>query len=642
MATDRGGAWVVLAASVCGNYLHGVLVYLVGVIHAELLEKFQEDVTTTSWAGAVYSSLASLAAPLSSWIVSSYDCRTSTVVGGVLLCVGFAASAFATSVLQLLVTYGFIAGIGAGLTYTPSIMTIAFHFNRLRALASGISLAGVAVGILSGSLIAQSLIDTYGMNGAFLLIGGIALNYCVFGMFYFPTPYEGKRMRRKPSQEVLKDFEELTLEKNHQADKVTELKGQVSKNDENGTLLQETALLAENSRDCDGEKIEYEMSRGLGGGVNNSNRLPGQGRISSIHASADVQLEAEEELNSDALNAEDVSDDAHVTTHLLGDSAASPDFNGHAENKLSLSRDTCAAGSTLNSDQGEFYESEDPFRRRKCCKTTLSNHFKLSKKSEPHPNFPSHTDNERSAAAGEDLDLDLELEDTRSCKVRNTTWSRIRTRLRRDVSEITRLARNWALTCHCVSLFFIGLMASGVYLHLPAYAKMQGTSAPMAATLFVGVGIAGLVARLGVGFLATVTNVRPLLINAGAYGGQMAFSAMFGASTGGIYSLINVLTVDLVGLDDLTVATGVEIFMIGVGYIIGPPLAGVIVDSGGTYQHSFVFLGATMILACLLDVLARVVQYRHGDCQVTSQEAHTKVRKETKKSQTADDSWTPE
>ena len=59
--TDSGYAWLVLAASVGCNYLSGVLVYFVGVIHVELLEKYRDDVTTTAWAGSVYSSLQMLA-----------------------------------------------------------------------------------------------------------------------------------------------------------------------------------------------------------------------------------------------------------------------------------------------------------------------------------------------------------------------------------------------------------------------------------------------------------------------------------------------------------------------------------------------------------------------------------------------------
>ena len=58
---DGGYAWVILASSFGSNYIAGVLLYVVGVIHAELLRQNQYDVTLTAWAGALYSSLHTLA-----------------------------------------------------------------------------------------------------------------------------------------------------------------------------------------------------------------------------------------------------------------------------------------------------------------------------------------------------------------------------------------------------------------------------------------------------------------------------------------------------------------------------------------------------------------------------------------------------
>ena len=51
------------------------------------------------------------------------------------------------------------------------------------------------------------------------------------------------------------------------------------------------------------------------------------------------------------------------------------------------------------------------------------------------------------------------------------------------------------------------------------------------------------------------------------------------------------LTTELVAFKHLAAAYGVLIFIMGIGYVSGPPLAALIVDSGGTYEHSFVFLG---------------------------------------------------
>ena len=61
---------------------------------------------------------------------------------------------------------------------------------------------------------------------------------------------------------------------------------------------------------------------------------------------------------------------------------------------------------------------------------------------------------------------------------------------------------------------------------------------------------------------------------AATYGGQLAFSAFFGLYTGGQYALVNVLAVQFMGLSLLPSAFGVLVFLMGVGYVAGPPLAG--------------------------------------------------------------------
>ena len=87
-------------------------------------------------------------------------------------------------------------GLGLGLGYAPSMVTVGYYFDKFRGLASGISLTGMAVGILAGNLIMQFLMDEYSVSGAFLLAGAMSLHYCLFGMFYRPTVYERVNISR--------------------------------------------------------------------------------------------------------------------------------------------------------------------------------------------------------------------------------------------------------------------------------------------------------------------------------------------------------------------------------------------------------------------------------------------------------------
>ena len=57
-----------------------------------------------------YSLIGWFAAPLASLVIGRFGCRVCSVAGGILCFVGLSASAFVTSIGQLYITYGLIAG----------------------------------------------------------------------------------------------------------------------------------------------------------------------------------------------------------------------------------------------------------------------------------------------------------------------------------------------------------------------------------------------------------------------------------------------------------------------------------------------------------------------------------------------------
>ena len=57
---DRGWAWVILLASFGSFLVIGGSVYGVGIIHIALLERYGQDITKTSWVGALHSSMINI------------------------------------------------------------------------------------------------------------------------------------------------------------------------------------------------------------------------------------------------------------------------------------------------------------------------------------------------------------------------------------------------------------------------------------------------------------------------------------------------------------------------------------------------------------------------------------------------------
>ena len=57
---DRGWSWVVLAGAFGSFMLIGGTIYGVGIIHIALLERYKQDITMTSWIGALHSAMMNL------------------------------------------------------------------------------------------------------------------------------------------------------------------------------------------------------------------------------------------------------------------------------------------------------------------------------------------------------------------------------------------------------------------------------------------------------------------------------------------------------------------------------------------------------------------------------------------------------
>ncbi|MBV8032648.1 MAG: MFS transporter [Betaproteobacteria bacterium] len=76
----------------------------------------------------------------------------------------------AQSVGMLYATYSIGIGIGVGLVYVPSVGAVQPWFDRYRAAASGIAIAGIGAGNFFVPLLAAWWIERYGWRGAYLAL----------------------------------------------------------------------------------------------------------------------------------------------------------------------------------------------------------------------------------------------------------------------------------------------------------------------------------------------------------------------------------------------------------------------------------------------------------------------------------------
>ncbi|XP_067670014.1 monocarboxylate transporter 14-like [Haliotis asinina] len=196
---DRGYAWVVLVFSWLQVVISGIFYYSTGVVNTVLLENMQEGVVKTSWVGSTLYGTIMLTAPVTGSLTTVLGCRVASVLGGLLTLVGMAAAFFAKSVNGVIVSYGLTAGLGLGFLETSAIVITGHYFDKYLPLASGLQMSGGGSGMLIGAPLVRALIDTFGQNGAFLIMGGIGANACVCGMLFRPSPHE-LQIETKPKE----------------------------------------------------------------------------------------------------------------------------------------------------------------------------------------------------------------------------------------------------------------------------------------------------------------------------------------------------------------------------------------------------------------------------------------------------------
>lgn len=117
-----------------------------------------------------------------------------SLIGGVLVSLGFFLCSYTHSLNYLYVCFGVIGGIGNGFGYSTPIPVMAKWFPDKRGLAVGLAVGGYGAGsALFGPLCNLKLIPAYGVHTTFQILGGIFLVMTVFGAFLMKNPPAGYR-----------------------------------------------------------------------------------------------------------------------------------------------------------------------------------------------------------------------------------------------------------------------------------------------------------------------------------------------------------------------------------------------------------------------------------------------------------------
>jgi MFS family permease len=165
--------------------------------------------------------------------------------------------------------------------------------------------------------------------------------------------------------------------------------------------------------------------------------------------------------------------------------------------------------------------------------------------------------------------------------------------------------RTRAFALQYISLFFSGIAIYAAFVFLPVYAGDIGASRVAAAGLVGYIGASSVVGRLGLGALAPRFGLMRmyqgsylvLLISFGvwltadSYTALVIFALLMGVGYGGIAAMSPAVAASAFGIEGLGELLGILFTGFGVACLVGPPVAGSLVDHFHDYKLP-VFVGA--------------------------------------------------
>lgn len=189
-AYKRG--WIITFAALGINLIMGVL-YSWGVIGKALINTWGLTSSEASLPFTVSAAVFAITMVFAGKAQDKFGPKIVTILGGLMVGAGLIASGFATKETHflLVLTFGIISSIGIGLGYsaaTPCAMK--WFDSSKKGMIAGIVVAGVGLSPVYITPITASLLNKYGINTTFIILGVFAISAVTLFSLFLSNPPE--------------------------------------------------------------------------------------------------------------------------------------------------------------------------------------------------------------------------------------------------------------------------------------------------------------------------------------------------------------------------------------------------------------------------------------------------------------------
>lgn len=163
---------IVLIASLAIQLVMGTI-FMWSLFNIPFVEKFGWEKGAVVFTFSVMIFFFTFSAIFGGRLQDKYGPRKIATLGSILFGAGVILSSTATTVWQLYIYYGVVAGIGAGFVYVCPVATCVKWFPNKRGLVTGLAVSAFGVSALVFKPIAIYFINVASVPGAFLYLGAI-------------------------------------------------------------------------------------------------------------------------------------------------------------------------------------------------------------------------------------------------------------------------------------------------------------------------------------------------------------------------------------------------------------------------------------------------------------------------------------
>lgn len=166
----ESGRWIFVIAGLLMNICLGTI-YSWSVFRKPLQSLFDVGATQSGYPFMVFLVVFAIAMLLVSGLMEKWGPKKMSIIGGILVGLGWILASQAKSMGMLTLVYGILGGFGVGMVYGCPVAVAARWFPDKRGIAVGFTVMGFGLSALITAPIAKALIDAVGPMPTFAYLG---------------------------------------------------------------------------------------------------------------------------------------------------------------------------------------------------------------------------------------------------------------------------------------------------------------------------------------------------------------------------------------------------------------------------------------------------------------------------------------